>query len=98
MIKVVNKKTHKTTPGDYYIGRPSPLGNPYPVNKWRDRELAITSYNNWFLDMIKDGRPIVLVALEAIQETLRVHGYVNLVCWCSPDSCHGDIIKTHLEA
>ena len=98
MITIVNKKTHIVTKYDYYIGRPSALGNPYPVNTWRDRKLAITSYENWLEDMIKDDRPSVEAALLEILRILKVHGKVNLVCWCSPDSCHGDIIKKHLES
>jgi hypothetical protein len=62
-INVVNKKTHEPTEYDYYIGRPSPLGNPYShlsesksakfITKTRDK--AIESYEVYFYSMIENN-------------------------------------------
>jgi hypothetical protein len=98
MITVVNKRTHKGTPKDFYIGRPSPLGNPYSHKdntlakfKTESREESVELYKKWLLKRIQDKDPLVLTALKSIPKD------ANLVCWCAPLACHGDVIKEVLE-
>ena len=91
-ITVVNK--HHGTKGEY-IGRGNPLGNPYIIGKDGTREEVIIKYRNW---MISEGiyNPTIR------KEFIRLHKLaqtqpVNLVCFCAPQACHGDIIKAILE-
>jgi hypothetical protein len=103
MIRIVNKRTHTPTRYDVYIGRGSPLGNPY---SWKEgtkaefivgsREEAIAAYEPWFhRQRLNDT--IVHAYLNKMKDSLLRGEPVNLVCFCAPDSCHGDIIKKYLE-
>ena len=103
-INVVNKKTHTSTDYDFYIGRPSVLGNPYTHLKSSKaskylvptRDEAIESYEQYFYDRLEDEE--FRDELSKIIELYKEHGKVNLVCWCKPKSCHGDYIKSYLES
>jgi len=90
MIRVMNKRTY-TGPG-HYIGRPSPLGNPYHVG--RDRAACIAKYEAW----LKDTPP--QATLDALFDLIREHrkiGGLTLICWCAPLACHGDVLARLIE-
>jgi hypothetical protein len=99
VIKVVNKRTHVPTDHDVYIGRPSPLGNPYRVgNQPGSRDAAIQSYREW----LYMHTHTLSTAGKQMSELRRIGkladiGDVNLVCWCAPKACHGDVIKQYLD-
>jgi hypothetical protein len=70
-----------------YIGRGSPYGNPYSHLKnsaaeWKvsTREEAIAKYRTWIL-----SRPDLLERLKELKGK-------RLGCWCSPKSCHGEVL------
>lgn len=99
-IKVVNMKTHKPTPNDIYIGRGSPLGNPFthlPLNKTTafihvdTRNDAVEKYREYIVKEILNSCSIQK-AVEEIKCKAR-EGDVNLVCWCMPKLCHGEILS-----
>ena len=105
MIKVVNKKTHKPTKQDIYIGRPSALGNPFTHMKRGDtlakykvdtREEAVSSYAKYLAEKWKIKDPKICEELDHIYDMTLYHD-VNLVCWCAPMSCHGDAIVAFLD-
>ena len=104
MIKVVNKRTHQPRVEDVYIGRGSVLGNKYthiPTKTQAtyivsSREEAISSYKRWINGMLNSNDIDVRRELNNIY-TLAKHGNVNLVCYCSPQRCHGDILKEMIE-
>jgi len=97
VITVVN--SHKTQEGEY-IGRPSPLGNPYG---WQDghpedlrvdtREEAIVCYDMWIQSHLRTGTPRVLNELDRLAQIALRDGKLTLRCWCSPKPCHGDVIR-----
>lgn len=100
-IKVVSKKTLTPELGytDIYIGRPSPLGNPYPMTEENTREVVINLYHEWLWERLKWGfKNAPDIDHSAFNELIKIAGLVKsgknirLVCWCSPASCHGDII------
>lgn len=75
-----------------YIGRPSLLGNPFPLKDPKDeiaRELVINKYRDWFNERL--GDPEFRAALEEVRGK-------NLGCWCAPRACHGDVVLEWLEA
>ena len=44
-MEVVNKKTLASlSRGDVYIGRPSPLGNPFPMKSEKDRDSVVQQF------------------------------------------------------
>lgn len=110
MITVVNKKNHKPTGRDVYIGRGSPLGNDWThlppsaiktkfwgTTKYApSRNEAIDNYDKDLVEKIKNKDKAVIDELERIK-AMTMNGDVNLVCFCKPRSCHGDIIKRILE-
>lgn len=102
-INVVNKKDHIPTEFDYYIGRPSPLSNPYThLNNSKHAKMvvgtraeAINAYSAYFklnMDSIEFQAEI-----NNILEIYNEHGAINFVCYCFPKSCHGDYIKKYIE-
>ena len=90
-IVVVNKY-HSNY--DFYIGRGSVLGNPYPITDIDSRDSVCDKYEVWF-EQNKD-RPDVKEYLNKILAKARL-GSVSLGCFCKPQRCHGDTIKQWLD-
>ena len=89
MIRIENKRTY-SGPGEY-VGRPSVLGNPFPIIKGNPqftRDKVVKDYRDWLVTMY-DKEPAIRNELH------RLAGIENLVliCWCSPLSCHAEIIR-----
>lgn len=103
MIFVVNKKNHIPTPSDFYIGRGSPLGNPYIFQKSKfgppncsSREEAIELYKKYLVDKIEKHDRIICEELNRIYNAEK-NGDVYLVCFCYPLACHGAIISDIIQ-
>lgn len=71
---------HRRARYDVYIGRPGIWENPFIIGVDGTREEVIQKYRIWI-----KTQPELLAQIE----TLR--GKV-LGCWCSPKSCHGDVL------
>jgi hypothetical protein len=105
MIKVVNKYDHKpNSRNDVYIGRGSAFGNPFthrPLSnslaqfKCISREAAIASYKSYFYKRLRND-PVFRKKVTDLQNRAKTSD-LNLVCFCKPKSCHGDILKQYLE-
>ncbi len=104
---VVNKYKHEKTSDDEYIGRGSLFGNPYShlpskhsdVTLCADREEAIEAYREYFDDIMDScgcKHKDLKHKIRQLIMKLRFGGEVNLVCFCTPKSCHGDIIRDYL--
>ena len=56
MISVLNRKHHPTYWAEqsaaYYIGRPSPLGNPFKIGPDGDRDAVIERYRLWLTEVL----------------------------------------------
>lgn len=83
MCEIVNKHWQKY---DVYIGRGSPLGNPFPINEsiGDTREVVINKYRIWLWKQIREGR--------IATSYLRSLDGKKLGCYCAPKPCHGDIV------
>ena len=92
MIKVVNKKTYKGA--GVYIGRPTPLGNPFPVSNGRER--CIEQYEQWLDEQLMTN-PLVRTMFDALVVYYRHTGSLTLTCWCAPLACHGDVIARKIK-
>lgn len=93
-IEVVNKyKIKPDQTRDVYIGRGSPLGNPWPITAAASRPVVIARYQDWIQEKIKAGDGPVMLALSNIATRHLAGESVRLVCFCKPQACHGDIIK-----
>lgn len=101
MIRIVNKKVSKED--GIYIGRPSPLGNPFShlpdtLGAFRvaSREEAVERYRDWLLTQLKGNTEACKVFWNLVQ-FYKDFGELTLVCWCVPKKCHGEIIKELIE-
>ena len=101
-ITVVNRYKN-TGGGGIFIGRPSPLGNPFShldnvakhVTKVATREEAVAHYAEWLDEKIASRDPDVIRELNRLLWMAR-DGPIKLVCFCAPKSCHGDVIRERL--
>ncbi len=101
-ITVVNKYKN-TEGGGIFIGRPSPLGNPFShldnvakhVTKVGSREEAVSRYGEWLDEKITSRDTSVIQELNRLL-ALAQGGPIKLVCFCAPKSCHGDVIRERL--
>lgn len=96
MITVVNKKRHVPTVNDVYVGRGSPLGNPYPITFSATREEVIERFRQYLSRELAEGDVEIREEMNRIWKAAKV-GDVNLVCFCAPHDCHADIIKKLIE-
>jgi len=79
-MKVLNKRDVVVGAGAY-IGRGSPWGNPYVIGKHGDRAEVIQKFREYASAVIL-AHPDWLVPLKGR----------NLVCFCAPLACHGDVL------
>lgn len=97
MITVVNKRGHKSTPWDLYIGRPSLLGNPFPIGKDGNRDEVCDKYETYLAKGLSDGDAKITRGWNEARLILNQYGKLNLVCFCKPLRCHGDFLKKAME-
>jgi len=102
-IKVANIKNHIRTDYDFYIGRPSLLGNPYSDKKESiakiivdSRDEAMDMYKEYFYKRIESGDKDFIDELDKMYNFYKEHGKMNICCWCFPKRCHGNIIKEYI--
>ena len=94
-------------PNDLYIGRnraneePNIWANPFLESRY-GREACIQMYRRWIFDGYK-GRLVIKLCkgkqysnLDPVREWRQLKGK-NLVCWCAPQACHGDVLKSFLD-
>ena len=86
MPTVYNQRSNTTMPppkGAIYIGRPTIWGNPFPVSEWGGVQQSIDKYKEWIM------QPEQAFLRAAMRRELKGK---DLVCWCAPRICHGDIV------
>lgn len=92
-ITIVNK--HHGKSGEY-IGRGSPLGNPFIIGKDGSREQVIAKYRVWLNEQIMRKNPVVLDELNRLGNKAIDEKGLALQCFCYPKPCHGEVIKEKL--
>jgi len=63
-----------------YVGRPSKWGNPFRIGVDGDRATVIARHAAWLRNQHD-----LLPALDELRGK-------NLVCFCAPQPCHGDLL------
>jgi hypothetical protein len=81
----------------YYIGRPSPLGNPFILTDESNRDIVCDMYAEWLEEKVHSKDSKVLAELRKIKKLAERQEGVVLGCYCSPKRCHGDEIKKLME-
>lgn len=79
--QVLNKKFASVPKDAVYIGRPSKWGNPFVIGKDGSRDVVIQKYRDW----ISTQPHLVAQAKQELRGK-------DLVCFCAPAKCHGDIL------
>ncbi len=80
MFEVLNKRWTSGNAGAVYIGRGSIWGNPFRIGPDGDRAIVIAKYERWLR-----SRHHLLRALDDLRGR-------DLVCYCAPLPCHGDLL------
>ena len=81
MPKVYNKRD-KNVPADaIYVGRPSDWGNPFHVGRDGTRAEVVEMFEG-YAEALLERQPNWLDALRG----------KDLVCWCTPEACHADVL------
>lgn len=93
-MQVLNfyKLGKKIPDGAIYIGRRMPheglagskFANPFKLSEDEPRGSTIERYKKWLWGEIRSGR----ITLE---DLLELEGR-DLVCFCAPQACHGDVL------
>ncbi len=81
MCKVLNRKTDRLHGNAVYVGRPSKFGNPFVIGRDGTRAEVIAKYKQFLL-----SKPWLV---EAAKKELKGK---DLMCWCSPEACHADVL------
>ncbi len=82
MPRVYNRLSGPVAPaGTVYIGRPSKWGNPFAKGRDGTREEVIAAYARW-----------IVLQPELYAAAKRELRGRDLVCFCSPLACHGDVL------
>ena len=100
MLNVVNGKTVGFGNG-LYIGRAnakhglkaSILRNPFAIGPDGSRDDVIKLYREYLWECIKKKN----VVYDALIKLAHVEHDLNLVCYCKPYACHGDVIVKAVE-
>lgn len=83
-----------------FVGRPSPLGNPYKMGKLK-REQAVAKFDN-LCDRQASKLPnktnnTVGQILTLIEQCKKKEiAELRLYCYCSPKLCHAKVIKKYI--
>lgn len=78
--RVLNKKISGIPDGAVYIGRPTKWDNPFKVTSTCPRELSIKKFELYLLNN-----------QELLRSLHELKGK-DLVCYCAPLPCHGDVL------
>jgi len=81
----------------FYVGRPTPLGNPFRLLREEDRNEVVARYAAWLDEQVRRGNPAVIRALEELYQRLKSEGGLTLLCFCAPKKCHAEVIAGHLK-
>ncbi len=82
MCKVLNARNvgKRSNATQLYIGRPSKWGNPFVIGRDGSRTEVIAKYRAWIV-----AQPALMNALDELRGR-------DLICWCAPLACHGDVL------
>lgn len=95
MLTVHNR--HVGNPKGQYIGRGTPLGNPFKVEKGRTKRQALDQFRKWALNTLQDQNHPFTVAAKDVKQRHDAGEEVKLICSCPPTACHGDVLIELIE-
>ena len=78
--RVLNQRRHRTGKATVLIDRSTPWGNPFRIGSDGSRLAVVVNYKRWLTT-----RPDLVAALGELRGR-------DLVCWCTPELCHGNVL------
>ena len=78
--RILNRHKDNIPQDAVYIGRGSPWGNPFVIGKDGTRSEVVQKYYEWILQNEE-----LLSRLDELKGK-------DLVCFCSPQLCHGNVL------
>lgn len=83
-MAVLNKHKHGIPSGALYIGRGSMWGNPFVIGRDGNRDEVCEKHAEYLRQQVRTGQ----VTLQQLSDLHQK----DLVCFCAPLRCHGDIL------
>lgn len=80
-----------------YVGRGSPLGNPFPVDANNSRDSACDKFSEYIDSEMQNEYSKVYLEIHRIKKLIYEDKDINLQCFCVPYRCHAESIKRILE-
>ena len=77
-------------PGAIYIGRGSQWGNPYVIGNHGNRDDVVDQYEEYLVNRLRHRE-------WTAQDLATLHGK-DLVCFCAPLRCHGDVLERYAKS
>lgn len=81
MPRIYNRHHRDASADAVYIGRGSPYGNPFVIGEHGNRAEVIARYREYL-----HSTP------ELLEKVRRELPGKDLLCYCSPAACHGDVL------
>lgn len=78
--------------GSRYVGRGTPLGNPYSLQDGYSRDEAVDLYRHHLEGEIERGNTEIIQAMRGLRAD------TPLVCSCAPKRCHAEVIRDVWQA
>lgn len=88
-MAVLNRHKDKIPVDAVYIGRGSKWGNPFVIGHDGDRDEVVDKYHRHLLEQLRSG--------EVSTEEIAALDGRDLVCFCAPQACHGDVLSRYAQ-
>lgn len=82
MPRVLNMRNGNWGSGAQKIDRSTPYGNPFVIGRDGNRGIVCDKFEEWV------RRPEQAALREQAKRELKD---CDLLCWCAPERCHGDL-------
>ncbi len=100
MISIASMRggNYPSRPWQVRVDRAGVLGNPYGMRRLSERDVSCDKYHLHFHRMVREHDKEFMDEIARIIGIYKVHGKLELMCWCTPLRCHSETIKDYLEA
>lgn len=106
-VKVVHIRDSLKTVGykAVYVGRGNSrdprmenagLGNPFKLGSNEPRGATIQRFKQWCWKEYHNN-PTYKEKLDSLARRVKNGENIELVCFCKPNSCHGDVLKNFID-
>jgi hypothetical protein len=111
LIRVLNAHgARHTLPGEFWVDRTTPLGNPHKITRFCSRDEAIHLFKKdlWRVlkpwvdgkltthDLVAENSGPMLSYFIVLAQAAK-NNNITLLCHCKPENCHGDVIQAAIE-